>query len=267
MGPMSAPDEAALEHENWIAYLTGVVRCAGGAQVARDGGVVSVLTGLPFDWINQVLIERDGATPADLIAGVARARGRGYPFVVRLRGVIDDRFIGTLADIGLDRAAEGTTPGMVAYPIAGDVLTASHAPDLDIRRVTDASGVDDHRHVATAGFGTDPAVALGVACDELLDLPGCAIYVGYADGAAVVSGFGLQTGRTIGVYVIATVPSARRKGYGAAMTARVVLDGVAAGCDVAILQASEMGRPIYERLGFRTVVSYAAYGDPLIGGR
>ena len=30
----------------------------------------------------------------------------------------------------------------------------------------------------------------------------------------------------------------------------------AAGCDVAILQASEMGRPIYERLGFRTVVEY-----------
>jgi hypothetical protein len=28
---------------------------------------------------------------------------------------------------------------------------------------------------------------------------------------------------------------------------------------VAALQASEMGRPIYERIGFRTVVSYASY--------
>jgi hypothetical protein len=47
------------------------------------------------------------------------------------------------------------------------------------------------------------------------------------------------------------------------MTARVTADGVATGCDVAALQASEMGRPIYERLGFRTVVRYAAYVDPV----
>ena len=51
------------------------------------------------------------------------------------------------------------------------------------------------------------------------------------------------------------------------MTARVVADGVAAGCEVAVLQASEMGRPIYERLGFRTVVSYAAYVDPALQRR
>lgn len=47
------------------------------------------------------------------------------------------------------------------------------------------------------------------------------------------------------------------------MTARVMAEGVAAGCDAAALQASQMGRPIYERLGFRTVVSYAAYADPI----
>jgi hypothetical protein len=49
------------------------------------------------------------------------------------------------------------------------------------------------------------------------------------------------------------------------MTARVMADGVVAGCDVAVLQASEMGRPIYERLGFQTVVRYAAYIDPVPG--
>jgi predicted GNAT family acetyltransferase len=61
------------------------------------------------------------------------------------------------------------------------------------------------------------------------------------------------------VYAIATIPSARRRGYGAAMTARVVTDGLAAGCDVAALQASELGRPTYERLGFRVDVRYTAY--------
>jgi hypothetical protein len=45
------------------------------------------------------------------------------------------------------------------------------------------------------------------------------------------------------------------------MTARVVTDGLAAGCTAAALQASEMGRLIYERLGFRTAVSYVAYEE------
>ena len=65
---------------------------------------------------------------------------------------------------------------------------------------------------------------------------------------------------------MSTVPAARRRGYGEAMTARVVADGIAAGCDVAVLQASEAGRPIYERLGFQVNVRYYAYvGSARVG--
>jgi hypothetical protein len=46
------------------------------------------------------------------------------------------------------------------------------------------------------------------------------------------------------------------------MTLRIVADGAAAGCDVAILQATPMGYPVYERLGFRTVVEYDGFIEP-----
>jgi GNAT superfamily N-acetyltransferase len=256
----------ALEHENWIAYVTGVASCTSRAEVTRVGGVVTLLTGLPMDWFNQVLIEREEATPADVLAGVAQARERGDHFVVRLREGIDDRFIPTLTQAGLAPAGKETsTPGMVAFPIDYDAIAEHSAPDLEIRHVTDAAGIDAHRQVVTAGFGSDPALALGTACPDLLERPECVVYVGYADGDPVVSGLGWRTGRTVGVYSIATIESARRRGYGAAMTARAVADGVVAGCDVAALQASEMGRPIYERLGFQTIVRYAAYVDPVPG--
>jgi N-acetylglutamate synthase len=263
---MTDDELAALEHANWIAYVTGVVSCAPGAEVRRAGGVVTVLTGLPMDWFNQVLIEREEATPAGVLAGVARARERGHHFVVRLREGVDDRFIPTLTQAGLAPTGDRPPmPGMIAFPIDHDAIAQHALPELEIRRSTDAAGIDAHRRVVSAGFGSDPAVALGTACPDLLDRPGCVIYAGYADGEPVVSGLGLRTGRTIGVYSIATIESARRRGYGAAMTARTVADGVAAGCDAAALQASEMGRPIYERLGFRTVVRYLAYIDPIRG--
>jgi GNAT superfamily N-acetyltransferase len=232
----------------------------------RGGGVVTILTGLPFDWFNQILIEREGATPAGVLAGVAQARERSPSFVVRLREGLDDRFIATLTRAGLASAREdATTPGMVAFPIDHDAIASHASPELEIRRVTDLAGIDAHRKVVTDGFGSDPAVALGTACVDLLDRPDCVVYVGYAGGDPVVSGLGWRTGRTIGVYSIATIASARRRGYGAAMTAHVVSDGLVTGCDVAALQASEIGRPIYERIGFRTVVRYATYMDPVIG--
>jgi hypothetical protein len=43
------------------------------------------------------------------------------------------------------------------------------------------------------------------------------------------------------------------------MTARVAADGAAAGADVAVLQATDMGFPVYERMGYRTVVEYMGY--------
>jgi hypothetical protein len=257
---MTDADLVALEHRNWVAYLTGAVSCMSRADVKRAGGVLTILTGLPFDWFNQVLIERDDATPAALLAGVALAVERGDRFVVRLRVGIDDRFIATLVEAGLvPESRETLTPGMVAFPIDGHSITAPAPPELEIRRVIDAAGIDAHRSVVTAGFGSDPTVAQGTACRELLERPECVVYVGYAGDAAVVSGLGWRTGRTIGVYSIATVESARRRGYAAAMTARVVADGAVVGCDVAALQASDVGRPIYGRLGFRTLVEYAAY--------
>ena len=123
---------------------------------------MTVLTGLPMDWFNQVLIEREEATPAGVLAGVAEARERGDPFVVRLREGIDDRFIPTLTQAGLAPAGRETvTPGMVAFPIEHDAIAQQALPELEIRRVTDAAGIDAHRQVVTAGFGSDPAVAHG----------------------------------------------------------------------------------------------------------
>lgn len=63
----------------------------------------------------------------------------------------------------------------------------------------------------------------------------------------------------MGVYNISTLAPLRGRGYGGAMTARIAADGAAIGCEVAILQATEMGYSVYERMGYRTVVEYMGY--------
>ena len=249
---MTSPDRAALEHENWIAYLTGVGACSPSVEIRHIGGVVGIHSDMPFDWFNQVLVERDGALASDLLAAADPAPRRADGLLVRLRAGIDDRLVPALEGAGRIAADAGTmTPGMVAFPIDHLANSKPDHPELEIRRVTDEAGVGDHRAVVTEGFGVAGSVAVGTTGFDLLGARDCTIYVGYAAGRPVASGMGWRSGRTIGVYAISTVPAARRRGYGEAMTARVVADGIAAGCDVAALQASEAGRPIYERLGFR----------------
>ena len=257
---MTSPDGAALEHENWIAYLTGVARCSETVEIRRVGGVLVIRSGMPFDWFNQVLVESEAATASDLLTAARPATRGGVGPIVRLRAGTDDRFIPDLTRAGWIAAGAGSmTPGMVAFPIDPLAAMAKDLPGFRIRRVTDAAGVEDHRAVVTEGFSSAPSVAIETTGLGLLGTPECTIYVGYREGLRVTSGMGWRSGRVIGVYAISTVPAARRRGYGEAMTARVIADGIAAGCDVAALQASGTGRPIYERLGFRVDVPYNAY--------
>ena len=58
---------------------------------------------------------------------------------------------------------------------------------------------------------------------------------------------------TAGIDNIAVLERYRGRGIGYAVTAALMDLGVAAGCTNAVLNASEMGRPTYERLGFEEV--------------
>lgn len=253
---------ARLEHDNLIAAISVAVSNVPGARVERARGVALIASGLPLLLFNQVLIDDDDA-PDDAIAeAVTMVRDRGDQFVVNLRVGPDDGRRPLMERLDLVRLGDGPwMPGMALHPLpaAGSVPPA---PGHEIHLVTDAPGIEDHIATSAAGFGVERAVFDAIVTEALVALPDVTLYVGYMDGVPVTTGLGVRTGRTIGIYSIATIEAARRRGHGAAMTMRIVDDGLAAGCDLAVLQASDMGLPIYERLGFRTVVQYDGFVDP-----
>ena len=58
-------------------------------------------------------------------------------------------------------------------------------------------------------------------------------------------------GKSGTVYGVYTVPEYSGQGIATALMKRLIADGEAAGLDRIVLSASEMGRPIYEKLGFQ----------------
>jgi hypothetical protein len=237
-----------------------------GALVREVDGVTLMSTMLPVRMFNQVVVSGSDPTDDALREAVADVRRRTDRWIVNLRIGPDDRFLPLVEELGLVPVSpEPWMPGMALWPLPA--ANAVPVPSgIDIRRATDVAGLADHVAAAAEGFGMPTDWLEDLMGDAILDEPGVAVYVGYTDRVPVATGLGAITGRTIGVYNIATVPGARQRGYGAAMTMRIVDDGAAAGCDVAILQASDMGKPIYKRLGFRTVVEYVGYVDPATMG-
>ena len=249
---------AELEHDNFVGALSAVAGNVPGSLVRRRDGVALIATGLPIALFNQVLIEGDHWSPEAITEAVGSLRDRGGPFLLNLRVGPDDAAIPVAVDLDLrPLSARPWMPGMALHPMRAVAVAGSH----DIRRVTDPTGIDDHIRAAAIGFEMPEPMLRSIMAGSLDAGDDVTVYVAYLESQPVGAGLGMRTGRTIGIYNIATVPSARRRGLGAAMTMRIVDDGAAAGCDVAILQASDMGRPIYERLGFRTVVEYMGYTD------
>jgi GNAT superfamily N-acetyltransferase len=140
-------------------------------------------------------------------------------------------------------------PGLVLAPL-GAVPPAP--PDLAIRLVVDAVGFADFLHVSETPAVVLPSLAAG------LD-PAVALLVGYVDGRAVASARLVCLGPIAEITGIVTVPPARRRGYGTALTWAAIAAARQRGCTAATLTASAMGYPVYLRMGFHPVGLFRTY--------
>jgi len=78
-------------------------------------------------------------------------------------------------------------------------------------------------------------------------------FIAEEGGEIVAMAGGLAYGRFCWLGLVATLPGWERRGYASQLSARVTEWAKDRGCRTVALDASEKGRPVYERLGFRPV--------------
>jgi GNAT superfamily N-acetyltransferase len=173
----------------------------------------------------------------------------------------------------LERAAQRavltpseTVPGLLLDPVA---TPPAPPPGFAVRAVTDLMDFRLFLKAGAAGFGI-PHWILRAAFRELPSAPAngdppLQLFVGLAGGKPVATS-ALFVGREISeVSFVSTVPGARKHGYGAAITWAAVGAGRGRGGRSAYLRATEMGRSVYERMGFRWLVDYQEWHSALSG--
>ena len=84
-------------------------------------------------------------------------------------------------------------------------------------------------------------------------------YIGVLDGRVVATSQLFLSSGVAGIYWVSSLPEVRGKGIGAELTRAPLWDARSLGCRVAILHASKMGYPVYQRLGFQEVCEMDRY--------
>jgi N-acetylglutamate synthase-like GNAT family acetyltransferase len=79
------------------------------------------------------------------------------------------------------------------------------------------------------------------------------VYVARRGGEAVGCCAIIDTGANSEVQMVAVVPEARGNGISGKLIAHALADAVERGADTSTLVATKLGRPVYERLGYRSL--------------
>ncbi|HEX6508137.1 MAG TPA: GNAT family N-acetyltransferase [Chloroflexota bacterium] len=262
---MGATDHDALRamEENMAVHLAHLPRHLHGGMVRDENDILLVDSGLPSDTFNAVCrarLEEDGAQQR-ITWAIGHFQTNQHPFTWWVGPT------STPCDLGERLMASGLSHGEVEVGMTLDLRDwpgqTAPPPGVEIRRVRTAAQLRDYVRVIAANWEPPDMSVQQVyerAAAEALR-PACPAryFLGSIDGEPVATSECFLAHGVAGIYNVVTMPRARRRGLGTALTAAALHEARAQRYAIAVLQASSSGQRIYTRLGFTPEGEFQEY--------
>lgn len=250
----------AIQRRAFRDFLEFLARSSdSGVVIERDGVAGSVVPACPDRSIANSVIYGDGASLVAVLDDLAAAYdGAGIVAWTVWTPEFDRSTIAALERAG--HHFDGNPAAMVLDlerfepPPAGDLAWDEEATVETLARLNDAA----YGHTAADGFGRAferraDGVGLRLYQARVGGEPACVM--GTIDHAAGPE----APGPDCGIYFVATDRRHRGLGLATRLLAVALAEARERGCATSSLQASAMGAPIYERLGYRTHFRWHMY--------
>ena len=219
-------DAVAGWHAAWLAAL--------GLRSTNDGRAWLALDPPPFIYFAGMTLAQD--TPASAVADAP----------------------GSVCDVWqtLDLEPYGLKPWRrepwMIRP-AGAVPVRPVPPALEIVEVSTPDEVEELELVSVRGFSSNDEETIEPGTfhpPTILDDPRMVMFLGRVAGKAVGAAMSYRTDEAVGLFGVTTIASARRRGYGGALTCAALLADTGL---PAVLAPSPQGEPLYRELGFERI--------------
>ncbi|MDP9295749.1 MAG: GNAT family N-acetyltransferase [Actinomycetota bacterium] len=238
----------------WRA-IVGLVE---GGSIDRVDGLVITLTNIPDPQLNASFVERppdDPAAALNLAASIFAAHGHRLSIdLPRGRHPDVER---TVADLGLEIAV--SRPGMAAE--IASVAPAAPPDGVELLRVSGLRELRQFWEIQSAVFDMAPEVIRVYVPQATIFADGVTLFLARLNGKPVACCAAYEVEGSVGIFGVATLPDVRRRGIGTAVTAAAV-DDARARADLAWLQATEEGLPVYRGMGFSEVSDWDVWVLP-----
>jgi ketosteroid isomerase-like protein len=253
--PAERPELLRLMDLNMWEMFREIIRVGRGGELVEAPGFTMAASPHGAFFHNMVLVrdEVDASRLLDAVRDFYVRRGRPFSIWTRPH-----------ADAGLEAALHerGFMPAvaMPAMALLGDPGTRCEPPGLKIRPVTTDQGRRDYLEVTAEAYAVfqQPRELTEDMFASLASVyaPHVQGFVGYVDGMPAAAAAVYVTHGVAGIGWVGTVSAYRGRRYAEAVTWAAVREGFRRGGVIASLQASPMGRPVYERMGFVTPSEY-----------
>jgi GNAT superfamily N-acetyltransferase len=254
-----AVDEAVVE--NQVEYLSSGGKAPGFEWIETDDLTIFI-SGMDYSLFNVVL--RTNLDPSNADARIMETlmllRSRGVPFFWKIRESDSPEDLSIrLEKAGLRRSEE---PGMAAD--LEKLKAPPPPPNFRMERVRGRERLEAYVRLLIPAYEApysmvEPFTRMMLQAD-LGDK--YRHYIGHLNGKPVATSSLLLAKGVAGLYNVSTLREARGKGVGSYMSSAPLLEARDDGYRIGILQASDLGRPVYAKLGFQDRGRLISYSLP-----
>ena len=260
----SAEPEAIESVEQFASMWRVFVNDRGDADVTDRDGLAIRWADNAFPFWNMIFLREQIGNPRALADCLNNAAG--YMRVRRHAGLVCvcNEYLGAsaLASLPDAMARAGLEFGLTMHGMVGDFLPISpptHTALRFARAITD----DDLRAYAdinARGYSLPLEAGRAGLVGSALWKQRMQTWLAYEDGIPVSAAATVANDGCLFLALVATAPTAQRKGYGGATVRQALSEGArATGLTRTVLHASDAGFPVYQRIGYRKVCTIQAY--------
>jgi ribosomal protein S18 acetylase RimI-like enzyme len=238
---------AAIE-DNLFALFRAMAGLPGG-ELEENEQLIWYSTGLPSAMFNGA--GRARGADIELVTGRFRERGDRFFWWTGPQSSPDD-LDDRLEAAGLDGVERGA-PGM-AMALADIDEAAAAPPGVFVQRAAREHDLAQWGQAFCDAHGAPPPAAEAwIEAARRLEFGRTpwTYWLAQLDGELAGLGLSFIGAGVVGLYTIGTMPNARRRGVGSALTLVPMLEAREAGIRAAILHSSPDGALLYPRLGFK----------------